>query len=176
MTDIDTEWFHRNAVTFDLFGANFYPWSYGELKRASNASTRFVSGETSGDKIKLVLRDVYKRYQMPIMITETSAKSGIKGRARWMVETLDTIRILRADGIPIVGDTWFPLFTMVDWAYRTGRRPFRDYLINLGLYDSTFDSKGILRRHKTPLVKRYQTYMAQTLPPIPNLKSLVSSL
>jgi beta-glucosidase len=174
MTDADMEWFRRNAVTFDFFGANFYPWSYGELKKGSNGSTRYVTGETSGDKIAIVIREAYARYHMPVMITETSAHSDINGRARWMDETLDTVRALRLEGIPVVDYTWFPLFTMVDWAYRTGKRPLKNYLLNLGLYDSSFDSKGILRRHKTPLVKRYQQHMAQPMPPISN--SLISNL
>ncbi len=166
MTDTDIEWFHRNAVTFDLFGANFYPWSYGELKKEPSGSIRYVTGETSGDKIEPVIREAYNHSQLPIMITETSARSDIAGRARWMDETVAAVRTLRAEGIPIVGYTWFPLFTMIDWAYRTGRRPLKEYLIHLGLYDSTFDSKGVLRRHKTSLVKRYQTHMAQPMPPV----------
>jgi hypothetical protein len=36
----------------------------------------------------------------------------------------------------------------------------------LGLYDSTFDSKGILRRRKTPLVERYKRHIAQPMPQI----------
>ena len=163
------EWFRRHAVTFDFFGANFYPWSYSELRKRPNGSTRYVSGETSGERIAVVLRDVYERYHMPIVITETSAKSDISGRARWMEETLETVRAFRMQNMPIVGYTWFPLFTMVDWAYRTGRRPLKEYLIHLGLYDSAFDTTGILRRHKTPLVKRYQEHMAKPMPPISNL-------
>jgi len=54
--------------------------------------------------------------------------------------------------------------TMVDWAYRTGRLQLRDYLIHLGLYDSDFDSKGILRRHKTSLVKRYRQHIGKPMP------------
>jgi beta-glucosidase/6-phospho-beta-glucosidase/beta-galactosidase len=174
-THSDMEWFQQNTVTFDLFGANFYPWSYRELKRGSNGSTRYIGGETSGDKIEIVLRDVYKRYQMPIVITETSARRDIKGRTRWMDETLDSVRTLREDGLPIVGYTWFPLFTMVDWAYRKGRRPLEGYLTHLGLYDSAFDSKGVLRRHKTALVNHYQKHMSQPLPSILNLQSPISN-
>jgi beta-glucosidase len=169
MTDSDMEWFRRNAVTFDIFGANFYPWSYNELRKGPNGSVRQVTGKTSGDKIAIVLREAYERYGIPIMITETSAREDIRGRGQWMDETLDTVRGLRTEGIPVVGYTWFPLFTMVDWAYRTGRRPLDDYLIHLGLYDSAFDSKGVLRRHKTPLVKRYQSHMVQPMPPVSNL-------
>ena len=169
MSNADMEWFRRNAVTFDLFGANFYPWSYGELRKGSKGSVRHVTGKTSGDKIAIVLREPYERYHIPVMITETSAREDIAGRGKWMDETLDTVRALRLEGIPVVGYTWFPLFTMVDWAYRTGRRPLDDYLIDLGLYDSDIDSKGVLRRHKTLLVKRYQEHAAQPMPPISSL-------
>ena len=174
MTNAELEWFQRNAVTFDFFGANFYPWSYSELKKRANSSVQLVTGEPSGETLALVLREVSKRYHLPIIITETSAKRDVSGRARWMNETLDTVRALRMEGIPVVGYTWFPLFTMVDWTYRTGRRPVKDYLIHLGLYDSAFDAQGILRRHKTPLVKRYQEHIAKPMPAILNLRSPIS--
>ncbi|HJR79656.1 MAG TPA: family 1 glycosylhydrolase [Anaerolineales bacterium] len=175
MTSTDIEWFQNNAVTFDLFGANFYPWAYDELTKGSNGSVRYIPGNPSGDKIALVLRAAYERYHMPIMITETSADKTIDDRAQWMDETLAAVRVLRLEGIPVVGYTWFPLFTMVDWAYHTGRRPLKHYLIHLGLYDSNFDSKGILRRHKTPLVKRYQIHIAQPMPPVSSLQLPTSS-
>lgn len=169
MTDADMDWFRRNAVTFNLFGVNFYPWSYSELKQNPDGSIRYVPADPSGDKISIVIRETSKRYQMPMMITETSAKRNVKGRAQWMDETIETVRTLRTEGIPVVGYTWFPLFTMVDWSYRTGKRPLEDYLLHLGLYDSSFDSKGVLRRHKTSLVKRYQQHIATPMPPISTL-------
>ena len=169
MTETDLDWFYRHAVTFDFFGANFYPWSYREFRRGSNGTMRYVTGDTPGDRIAIVIREAYRRYHMPIMVTETSANGDVSVRARWMDETLETVRTLRTEGIPVAGYTWFPLFSMVDWAYRKGRRPLEDYLIHLGLYDSALDSKGILRRHKTSLVKRYQEHMAKPMPPISNL-------
>ncbi len=168
VTEVDLNWFRENAVTFDFFGVNFYPWSFGELQQRSNGSIKYVTGHTFGAEIAVVIHEVHKRYHIPIMITETSANRNIAGRAQWMDETLDTVRTLRKEGIPVLGYTWFPLFTMIDWEYRKGRRPLKDYLIHLGLYDSAFDSKGVLRRHKTPLVKRYQQHIANPMPAIGN--------
>jgi beta-glucosidase/6-phospho-beta-glucosidase/beta-galactosidase len=164
--DSDLDWFYRNAATYDFFGANFYPWSYSELRRAGDGSVNSHTGKTSGDKIALVLRETYERYKIPIIVTETSAAEDITGRTRWMDETLESVRTLRSEGIPVCGYTWFPLFTMVDWAYRKGRGPLNDYLIHLGLYDSTFDAGNILRRHRTPLVEHYQQHIANPMPPI----------
>jgi beta-glucosidase len=110
---------HRQSkgVTFDFFGANFYPWSYSELRKGSDDAHQYVTGDTSGDKIGVVLREAYKRYHMPIMVTETSANKTINHRARWMDETIDTVRQLRLEGMPVIGYTWFPLFTMIEWDY-----------------------------------------------------------
>src|SRR5918996_2848974 len=41
MTDAAVDWFRGNAVTFDILGVNFYPWSYGELRQGSNGSIHY---------------------------------------------------------------------------------------------------------------------------------------
>ena len=68
------------------------------------------------------------------MVTETSAKGDEAVRARWLDASVAAIRELRSRGIPVLGYTWFPLFTMIDWKYRFGRRPLEDYRLDLGLY------------------------------------------
>src|SRR5688572_2926692 len=73
VTNADLDWFRKNAVTFDFFGVNFYPWSYGELKKLPDGSTQYITGGTSGDKIAVVIREAYQRYRIPIIVTETSA-------------------------------------------------------------------------------------------------------
>jgi hypothetical protein len=106
---------------------------------------------------------VYARYALPIMVTETSARGNLAIRGRWMDETIAAIAALRTQGVPIVGYTWFPLITMVDWMYRRGRRPLSYYLLHLGLYDAAFDEAGVLCRHRTSLVVRYQEHMARAM-------------
>jgi beta-glucosidase/6-phospho-beta-glucosidase/beta-galactosidase len=97
MSTMDMDWFLSNVVTFDLFGANFYPWAYIELKKARDGSIRQVTGHTPGDMMALVIRAAYERYRLPIIITETSARGDIDLRARWMDETIATVR---ASAIP----------------------------------------------------------------------------
>jgi beta-glucosidase len=162
-TDSDLDWFRTNAVSFDVFGANYYPWAYKELKRRPDGKIRGVVKRASGHKIEIVLRAAWERYHLPIMITETSSNGDVKARARWMDETLESACSLRTLGIPVIGYTWFPLFTMVDWAYRKGRRPLAKYLVHLGLYDSAFDTEGVLQRQETPLVKHYQAHMTELM-------------
>ena len=167
-SESDLAWFQENAVSFDIFGANFYPWSHGELKKQRDGTIKYRMVPTTGDTIGLVIRETYERYHMPIMVTETSANADIQGRMLWMDETIETVRALRANGIPVLGYTWFPLITMIDWAYRKGKHPLKNYLIHLGLYDSAFDSNGVLKRHKTSLVEHFQDHTNRPMPPLGN--------
>ncbi len=166
VTDTDLSWFQQNPVTFDVFGANYYPWSYAELRMHRSGKPYTVVRRASGQKIEIILRAAWERYRMPIMITETSSNGNVEARARWMDETVRTVCSLRKEGIPIIGYTWFPLFTMIDWDYRKGRLTLDKYLVHLGLYDSAFDAEGVLHRHETALVKHYQSHMATAVTPI----------
>ncbi len=164
--DHDLAWFKDQAVAFDVFGANFYPWSSNRLVVDGKGKVRRAPQPTSGDRIEHVLREAHQRSGLPVMITETSARAPVSGRATWMDETIDVVRRLRRAGLPVVGYTWFPAFTMIDWAYRRGRRPLRDYLLHLGLYDSAYDTRGQLVRHATELVDRFRGHMAATMPDV----------
>jgi beta-glucosidase len=166
--DMDLGWFQQNPVSFDIFGANYYPWSYAELRMHRSGKPYTVVRRASGHKIELILRAAWERYRMPIMITETSSNGNVEARARWMDETIKTVCSLREEAIPIIGYTWFPLFTMIDWDYRKGRLTLDKYLVHLGLYDSAFDAEGVLHRHETALVKHYQAHMAKPMTPIAN--------
>jgi beta-glucosidase/6-phospho-beta-glucosidase/beta-galactosidase len=164
VTPADLAWFQANAVRFDYFGANFYPWSYGELTPGKHGNFYRLPRRTNGAAIAEVLSEVYARYGLPILVTETSARGNVATRARWMDETIGAVADLRRQGVSVVGYTWFPLLTMVDWKYRQGRRPLSHYLLHLGLYDSAFDEQGTLCRQSTPLVARYQKHMADAMP------------
>jgi hypothetical protein len=140
--------------------------------RKKDGSRRRLPRSTSGTAIAEIVADAYARYHMPIMVTETSAKGDHQRRARWMDETVGAVRGLRQQGIPVVGYTWFPMFTMFDWEYRTGRRPLVDYTLHLGLYDAAFDAQGVFRRYETPLVGRFQRHTAAAMPEIPGSAAL----
>jgi beta-glucosidase len=122
-------------LALDLLGLNFYPqWStrrYG-LDRAGRLAD--TAAEQDGAGFAELIRLYHERYGAPIMITETSAMGDHELRSSWLQASLAAIKGLRAQGVPVLGYTWFPLFTMVDWRYRHGREPKERYYINLGLY------------------------------------------
>jgi beta-glucosidase len=149
----DLAWMRRQYVPIDIMGLNFYPqWSTQELfiDERGQLSTRAV--EEDGAGFRELIADFYQRYKVPIMITETSAFGSQTARSAWLSSSLGTVKALRASGVPVIGYTWFPLFTMIDWKYRTGTQPLDAYRLDLGLY-TLGDSEH--RWQATPLVDEF---------------------
>lgn len=166
----ELEWFAQNSISYDFLGVNFYPWSYGEMSLGGNGKPKRTGPPTPGSAILEVIQSAWQRYHLPMMVTETSAFEKKKGtfaeRSRWMDETIAGVAKSRQQGLPVVGYTWFPLLTMIDWEYRRGRKPLKEYLLHLGLYESGFDAAGVLQRQKTPLVEHYKSHQDAGMPEI----------
>ncbi|WP_029214460.1 family 1 glycosylhydrolase [Kallotenue papyrolyticum] len=156
------QWLRDHAVELDVVGLNFYPqWSTVRLEVDAAGRLRRRLVERCGVGFGDLIGDVYERYRAPIMITETSAKGSLAIKQRWLEASVATVRALRQAGIPVIGYTWFPLFTMVDWRYRTGRGPRNDYLLELGLYESRSAVDGGLCYVATPLVEQFRRFTQQ---------------
>lgn len=144
-------------TSIDFMGLNFYPqWSTTQLyiDRRGRLAYRPVDEEGSG--FTQLIEDYYRRYGLPILVTETSARGTEEVRARWLEASVTAIRELRARGVPVLGYTWFPLFTMIDWRYRFGRGPIDEYRLDLGLYTRGDGETG--RWQPTPLVEQFRSY------------------
>ncbi|MBK8129194.1 MAG: hypothetical protein IPK53_09845 [bacterium] len=64
-----------------------------------------------------------------------------------MEETITAVATVCAEGIPVVGYTWFPMITMIDWEYRRTDKPLADHLLHQA-WDSAFDEKGCCKEQK----------------------------
>lgn len=149
----------RRHLTLDLIGLNFYPqWSTKQIYLDQKGRIAYRNTEQDGPGFAELIRDYHKRYNAPVMVTETSAVGPPEVRARWLESSLATIKTLRAEAVPVHGYTWFPLFTMIDWRYRFGRGPVSEYLLELGLYQLR---EGTPRWKATELVGQMQQYIAK---------------
>jgi hypothetical protein len=80
-------------------------------------------------------------------------------RAAWLEASVAATARARAEGIPLIGYTWWPLFALVTWAYREGRKGPDEYLKQMGLWDLR-PGPGGLERVRTQLVDRYRELVA----------------
>jgi len=156
------EWLCAHPQEIDIVGANFYAgmscfkliWQNGVVVRK-----RYFGGPQD---LKHVLQTYHDHYERPIMITETSTTGTVARRQRWLHDSLDVVRSARDAGIPVVGYTWWPMFSLVTWQYRGGQKLVGDYLAHMGLWDLQADASGTLLRVATPLVESYARCIRDT--------------
>lgn len=147
-----------SGIPMDAMGLNFYPqWSTTQLYVDRRGKLSYRPVEQDGAGFETMIQSYYQRYGVPVMVTETSARGDVAVRARWLESSMAAIRRLRSRGIPVIGYTWFPLFTMIDWRYRFGRGPLEEYYLELGLYTR---AAGQTRWQATPLVEQFRSYIA----------------
>jgi beta-glucosidase len=149
----------RRRIQIEVLGMNFYPqWSTQQIFLDERGRLSYRAVEQDGAGFADLITDYYERYRAPIMITETSALGPEEERERWLVASVAAVRRLRSSGVPVLGYTWFPLFTMIDWRYRLGRRPVERYRIDLGLYRLRADFTRPWQ--PTPLVEIMRRFIA----------------
>jgi beta-glucosidase len=154
------EWFLEHGIRDPaLVGINLYPLFSRKVLRRSPAGLRVRMPYGSGALVARLGEAYCRRYRRPVMITETASAGSVARRAAWLADSLAAVHDLRGRGIPLVGYTWWPLFALVGWAYRQGRRPVEAYLVQMGLWDLAAGAGG-LERIGTALVDRYRSLIA----------------
>jgi beta-glucosidase len=146
-------WLERNglddfgalAAPPDVVGLNYYP----HLTTVDVASGARPYVGAAG--LIEVVRAFAARYARPLMITETSVDGPVALRLEWLAESLDACAALRAEGVPLTGYVWFPLFTLVDWDYREGSGSPDTWFRHMGLADLD----AALERHDTPVLAAF---------------------
>ncbi|MEP6923774.1 MAG: family 1 glycosylhydrolase [Pyrinomonadaceae bacterium] len=145
---------YDNPVKLDVVGMNFYPqWSTKQIYQDRRGRIQFRDIEPEGDGFIELIESYYNRYNSPIMITETSAVGTDEIRSRWLDKSLEMVKHLREKGVPVIGYTWFPLFTMIDWRYRFSNKPLEQFYLELGIFKLNQLGEG-RRWLETPLVEQ----------------------
>jgi beta-glucosidase len=81
---------------------------------------------------------------------------------RWLEDSLGVVHLLRSEGLPLVGYTWWPLFSLLDWAYREGEMSPEDYVWHMGMYDLESDGRGGFIRTETPVAGAFRDVTRRT--------------
>lgn len=165
------EWFAQHNARLDVIGINLYPmFTYKEIGRGPSGR-RIRMRYASGAMVEQLGRLYWERFGRPMIIAETAALGSVKRRCAWLEDSVDGVRALRADGIPLIGYTWWPLFSLVAWSYRQSARELERYWLKMGLWDVDPDPASGLRRMRTAVADRYCEIVAagdRTVGPLRN--------
>jgi beta-glucosidase len=137
----------------DLMGVNYYPdLSPRELVQGTETVAQVaVNGWNRG--LAESLRKFAARYELPLMITETSIEGDDATRSHWLESSLREVQDLREAGLDIRGYTWWPIFDFVDWSYASGGRNVEEFVVPEEVLTArTGSSDG--EASKTPFLRR----------------------
>ncbi|MDB5200596.1 MAG: sugar nucleotide-binding protein [Ferruginibacter sp.] len=131
ITEQELQWFNDHPCPPDIIGANYYitserfldeelekypPHTHGGnevLAYADVEAIRVQHGQPWG--IKLLLSELWNRYQLPIAITECHLACSREDQLRWFSETVDNLEALRDDGVDIRAITAWSLLGSFGW-------------------------------------------------------------
>ncbi len=106
------EWFMehgRKAAPHCIMGMDYYE---GHEQTCDADGTPRSIGPAVG--WASIARQYHRRYRKPMMLTETNAVKPEDGPA-WLWKTWHNLSLLREEGIPVIGYTWFSFQNQVDW-------------------------------------------------------------
>jgi hypothetical protein len=113
----------------------------------------------SGQLVEELAALYWRRFRRPLMISETAALGSVRRRRKWLADSVAAVRNVRAEGLPLIGYTWWPLFSLVAWSYRQSTRPAADrYWLRMGLWD--VDPGPGLRRIRTAVADDFRALAA----------------
>lgn len=156
--------FVAHPIRPDVVGINYYPWHSTEVFEAGvhhrggfNDPRPVLDDGVEG--LAELLREAARRYQAPVMITETCVTGPVEARERWLTDSLRLVQELRDTGTRIVGYTWWPLFDMYEWTYRHATGPRSDHQLSMGLW-ALEEQDGRAERVATPLVEHFARHVS----------------
>jgi len=128
MRDHEYDFFMKQNLKFRcIMGTDYYVTNEHWLKPDGNLRP---SGEFFGYYV--IAKQYYQRYSLPLMHTETNLWE-FDGAVQWLWKEWNCMLRLRADGVPIVGFTWYSLTDQMDWD--TLLQEDKHMVNPVGLYD-----------------------------------------
>ena len=113
ISELDLDWFSSNPQTPDVAGTGLLPQFRMAAGESGSAIRQRRSENAAG--VYGIGSAYYNRYGLPLMLTETSTDGKPINREIWLEKTIEDCRRLRAEGIPMLGYFWWPLFDQIDW-------------------------------------------------------------
>ena len=111
----------------DVIGVNYYPeLSARQLHRYEDKVVG-VTFNAWTDGLRSIIEGFFERYGLPILVSETAVEGDDAHRTSWLDAVVGLIHAMRAEGLPVVGLVWWPLFDFVDWSWATGDQVIEEF-------------------------------------------------
>lgn len=81
-----------------------------------------------------IARQYFQRYRMPMMLTETNTigQPDPSNGSNWLWSIWQNVELLRQEGVPVLGFTWYSLTDQIDWNIQLRR--IEGHVNPVGLY------------------------------------------
>ena len=146
LTREEYDWFMAGEPPgYQVMGNDYY--GRNELILKPDGST-CVAEDVSG--WYQITREYYQRYKKPVMHTETNHFDDVEAPT-WLWKQWVNVLRMRADGVPVLGFTWYSLTDQIDWD--TGLAEQRGQVNPCGLYD--------LQRQPRPVAAAYRALLEE---------------
>ena len=146
LTRAEYEWFMKGEPPgYQIMGNDYY---------GRNERILLPDGSTcSGEDVfgwYLITRKYYERYHKPVMYTETNVFDADRA-PEWLWKQWINVLRMRADGVPVLGFTWYSLIDQIDWDVELTEK--LGHANACGLYD--------LQRRPRPVAAAYRALLEE---------------
>jgi len=135
------EWFmNQRAARCAVLGVDYYEWNE---KLVDSEGKIENLGELFGWYV--ITTQYYERYKRPVMHTETNTPDATDAPG-WLWRQWHNVQLIRQNGVPVVGFTWYSLQDQVDWNVGLSRAVGN--IFPVGLYDLNRDPRPVAQAYK----------------------------
>jgi beta-glucosidase/6-phospho-beta-glucosidase/beta-galactosidase len=142
------EWFMAQKVgKRAILGVDYYEWNEKLINSDGDIE---MLGELFGWYV--ITMQYFNRYRRLIMHTETNSADAEEAPA-WLWRQWHNVQLIRKDGVPVLGFTWYSLLDQIDW--NIGLRKPLGNVFPVGLYDLNRDPRPVAQAYKH-LIRMYE--------------------
>ena len=135
------EWFMSQKIgRRAILGLDYYEWNEKLINSDGNIEGL---GELFGWYV--ITMQYFRRYHRLIMHTETNTPDA-DDAPKWLWRQWHNVRLIRQDGVPVVGFTWYSLLDQIDW--NIGLRKPLGNVFPVGLFDLNRDPRPVALAYK----------------------------
>ena len=146
LTRAEYDWFMMGEPPgYQIMGNDYY----GGNERICLPDGRTISGEDVFGWY-LITKMYYDRYKKPVMHTETNVFDADRA-PEWLWKQWVNVLRMRADGVPVLGFTWYSLVDQIDWDSELTEK--LGHVNPCGLYD--------LERKPRPVAAAYRALIEE---------------